>query len=68
MTKDLVAAYARIGLIIAAFALVTGIIASPILPRFGSPAVVAAKQPFEPTFDRAITPASLQTGQTDKPN
>jgi hypothetical protein len=65
MTKDLVTAYARIGLIIAAFALVTGIIASPILPRFGSPAVVASKQHQEPAFHRVITPASFQT---DKPN
>jgi hypothetical protein len=65
MTKDLVTAYARIGLIIAAFALVTSIIASPILPRFGSPAVVASKQHQEPAFHRVITPASFQT---DKPN
>jgi hypothetical protein len=65
MTKDLVAAYARIGLIIAAFALITGIIASPILPRVGSPGVVASKQHQERAFHRVITPASFQT---DKPN
>ena len=65
MIKDLVAAYARMGLIIAAFALITGIIASPILPRFGSPAVVASKQHFEPAFHRAITPASFRTDKPD---
>jgi hypothetical protein len=65
MTKDLVAAYARIGLIIAAFALITGIIASPILPRFGSPAIVASKQHDEPAFHQAITPASFQTDKPD---
>jgi hypothetical protein len=65
MTKDMVAAYARIGLIIAAFTLVTGIIASPILPRVGSPAAVASKQHQGPAFHRAITPASFQT---DEPN
>ena len=65
MTRDLVAAYARIGLIIAAFTLITGIIASPILPKFGSPAVVASKQNYEPAFHQAITPASFRA---DKPN
>jgi hypothetical protein len=65
MTKDMVAAYARIGLIIAAFALITGIIASPILPGFGSPAVVASKQHDAPAFHRTITPASFQTDKPD---
>jgi hypothetical protein len=65
MTKDLAAAYVRIGLIIAAFALITGIIASPILPRFGSPAVVASKQHQGPAFHRTITPVSFQTDKPD---
>lgn len=42
--KDLMAVYGRLGLIMAAFALVVGIIAAPILPKFGTPAVVAAPE------------------------
>jgi hypothetical protein len=59
--KDLVAAYGRIGLIIAAFVFIAGIIAAPILPKFGSPVVAASKPHHEPSLRLPITPASLQT-------
>jgi hypothetical protein len=60
MGRDLIAAYGRAGLIIAAFVLIAGIIMAPILPRVGSPVVTASKLHHEPTFRPTITPASLQ--------
>jgi hypothetical protein len=61
MTRtDLISVYGRIGLIIAAFVLIAGIIAAPILPRFGSPVVTASKPQHEPAFRPLITPASLE--------
>ena len=48
------------GLTIAAFALVAGIIAAPILSKFGSPAVALSKPQDEPTLRFLITPASLK--------
>lgn len=59
--KDLMAVYGRAGLTIAAFALVAGIIASPILPKFGSPAVVVSEPHGEPPFRSLITPVSFKT-------
>jgi hypothetical protein len=59
--KDLIAAYGRIGLVIAAFVFIAGIIAAPILPRFGSPVVAAAKPHHEPMLRLPLTPASLRT-------
>jgi hypothetical protein len=59
--KDLVAVYGRAGLTMAAFALVAGIIASPILPKFGSPAVVVSKQQDGQPFRSLVTPASFKT-------
>jgi hypothetical protein len=59
--KDLVAVYGQVGLTIAALALVAGIIAAPILPKFGSPAVAVAKTQDEPTFRSLVTPASFKT-------
>ena len=58
--KDLMAMYERIVLTVAAFALITGIIVAPILPKFGSPDVVASAQHQEPTPRLPISPASLQ--------
>jgi hypothetical protein len=60
-SKDLIAVYGRVGLTIAAFALVAGIIAAPILPKFGSPAVAVSKPQDEPTFRSFITPAGFKT-------
>jgi len=59
--KDLVAVYGRVGLTLAAFGLVAGIIAAPILPKFGPSAAAVAKPQAEPTFRPLITPASLKT-------
>ncbi len=59
--KDLVAVYGRAGLVIAAFALVAGIIAAPILPTLGSPAVVASAPQGEPALRSLVTWASLKT-------
>ncbi|WP_457093948.1 hypothetical protein [Microvirga sp. P5_D2] len=59
--KDLLAAYGRVGLTIAAFALVAGIIASPILTKFGSPAVAVSTPQDEPPFRSLVTPASFKT-------
>ena len=58
--KDLMATYGRAGLAIAAFALVAGIIAAPVLPKLG-PSPIAASQPQnEPTLRSLVTPASLK--------
>ncbi|MPR10691.1 hypothetical protein [Microvirga tunisiensis] len=59
--KDLVAAYGRVGLAIAAFAFVAGVIAAPILPKFGSSAVAVSKPQDEPTFHPLLTPAGFKT-------
>jgi hypothetical protein len=59
--KDLVAAYGRTGLAIAAFALVAGIIAAPILPKLRSSPAIASKPQDEPAFRSLVTPASLKT-------
>ncbi len=59
--KDLVAVYGRAGLVIAAFALVAGIIAAPILPKFGSATVALSKPQDEPTFRSLVTPAGFKT-------
>jgi hypothetical protein len=59
--KELVAIYGRVGLTIAAFALVTGIIVAPVLQKFGPSSVVASKPQDEPTFHYLTTPASLKT-------
>ena len=59
--KDLVAVYGRVGLAIAAFALVAGIIAAPILPKFGSTAVAVSNPQGEPTLRSLVAPASLKT-------
>jgi hypothetical protein len=62
MTRnDLVGVYGRAGLTIAALTLVAGIIAAPVLPKFGAPAVVVSDLKDEPTFRLRITPASLKT-------
>ena len=59
--KDLVATYGRIGLAIAAFALVAGIIAAPVLPKLGPSPIVASKSQDEPTLRSLIAPANLTT-------
>ncbi len=59
-SKDLVAVCGRLG-IIAAFALVAGIIAAPILPKFSSPAVAVSKPQDEPAFRSLVMPASFKT-------
>jgi hypothetical protein len=59
--KNLVAVYGRVGLTIAAFALIAGIIAAPILPKFGFSAVAMSKPQDEPTFRPLVTPASFKT-------
>ena len=59
--KDLMATYGRAGLTIAAFALVAGIIAAPVLPKLGPSPVVASQPQDEPTFRSLVTPASLKT-------
>jgi ABC-type spermidine/putrescine transport system permease subunit II len=62
MTRnDLVAVSGRVGLTITAFALVVGIIAAPILPRFGSSAVAGSKRQNELTFRPLVTPAGFKT-------
>ena len=58
--RDLIAAYGQVGLAIAAFALVSGIIAAPLLQKFGPSPVVASKPQDEPTFRSVVTPVSLK--------
>lgn len=62
--KDLVAVYGGLGLIVAAFALIAGIIAAPILPGVGSSAVAVSDAADEPALHPLVAPVSLQT---DKP-
>ena len=59
--KDLMATYGRAGLTIAAFALVAGIIAAPVLPKLGPNTAVASKPQNDPTFRSLITPASFKS-------
>ncbi len=59
--KDLVAIYGRVGLAIAAFALVAGIIAAPVLQMLGPSPVVASNPQDEPAFRSLVTPTSLKT-------
>ena len=59
--RDVIAVYGRVGLIIAAFVLVAGIIAAPVLEKLGPSSVVASKPQDEPTFRSLVTPASLKT-------
>lgn len=42
--KEQLALYGRYGLMVAAFALITGIVAAPLLPRIWSPAAVVAQR------------------------
>ncbi|MFC1455723.1 hypothetical protein ACETIH_03110 [Microvirga arabica] len=42
--RDLIAAYGRLCLILAAFAFSVGIIGAPLLPRIWSPAAVVAQR------------------------
>jgi hypothetical protein len=42
--KDQLARYGRYGLVVAAFALITGIVAAPLLPRVWSPPAVVAQR------------------------
>ncbi|MCB5173694.1 hypothetical protein ACFOYU_11810 [Microvirga sp. GCM10011540] len=55
------ATYWRIGLTVAAFALIAGIIAAPIFPKLGSPDVVASTPHQGPAPRLPVSPASLQT-------
>lgn len=61
MRRDLMTIYGRLGLTIAAFALIVGIIVAPILPRLGPSAVAMTTPKNELTFRPLITPASLKT-------
>jgi hypothetical protein len=58
--RDLIAGYGRAGLIIAAFVLIAGIVAAPILPKTGTPTAIASKPYHEPNQLLPITPASFQ--------
>jgi len=42
--RDLIAAYGRLCLVLAAFALIVGIVGAPLLPRIWSPAAVVAQR------------------------
>jgi hypothetical protein len=58
--RDLIAAYGRAGLIIAAFVFIAGVIVAPILPKSGTSAVIASKPHYEPDLPLPITPASFK--------
>jgi hypothetical protein len=62
-SRDRCVAYGQLGLIIAAFVFVAGIIAAPILPKSGTSAVVASKSHYEPDLHLPITPASFKRDQ-----
>ena len=59
--KDLMVVYGRTGLAIAAFVLVAGIIAAPVLPKWGSALIVTAEPQDEPAFRSLITSVNLKT-------
>ena len=59
--KDLMVVYGRAGLAIAAFVLVAGIIAAPVLPKWGSSPIVMSKPQDEPALRSLVTSASLKT-------
>jgi hypothetical protein len=58
--RDLIAAYGQLGIIIAAFVLIAGIIAAPILPKSATSAVIASKPHYQPDLHLPITPASFK--------
>jgi hypothetical protein len=57
--RDLITIYGRMGLIMAAFVLIAGIIAAPILPKIGTPTALASKPHQEPNLLLPMTPASF---------
>ena len=57
--RDLITIYGRMGLIIAAFTLIAGIIAAPILPKTGIPTAIASKSYQKPNLLLPITSASV---------
>src|SRR5688572_11438587 len=58
--RGLVSVYGRFGLIIAAFVFIAGIIAAPVLPKSGAPAVIATKPRYKPDLHLPITPVSFK--------
>ena len=59
--KDLVALYGRLGLIVAAFAFVVGIVAGPLLQKVWSPGLTVTEKSEKPALRQPIVPASLQS-------
>ncbi len=57
MARGQAAVYGQLGIIIAAFVFIAGIIAAPILPKS---AVIASKTHNEPDLHLAATPASFK--------
>src|SRR5215204_1603539 len=56
--KDLMAAYRRLGIIIAAFALIAGISAAPLLQREQSPTATSSGQRNEPELHSHEVPTA----------
>ena len=59
--KNLMVVYGRTGLAIAAFVLVAGIIAAPVLPKLGPSPIVTSKPQDEHALRSLVTSASLKT-------
>jgi hypothetical protein len=57
--RDLVALYGRLGLIVAAFAFVAGIVAGPLLQKLWAPALTVTEHQEDPSLHLPAVPASL---------
>ena len=61
--RDVLSLYGRIGLIIAAFVFVAGIVAGPILEKILFSQLTVTERSPQPTLPPANTPSERQTGK-----
>lgn len=57
--KDLMAVYGRLGLIVAAFAFIAGIVAGPLLQKIWSPSLTVSERHELPALRLPVVPATL---------
>jgi hypothetical protein len=61
--RDVLSLYGRIGLIVAAFAFVAGIVAGPVLEKVLFSQLTVTERSTQPELPPAGTPSERQTGQ-----
>ena len=61
--RDVLSLYGRIGLIVAAFTFVAGIVAGSILERIRSSPVSVTERSIQPALPQADTPSERHTGR-----